>query len=255
MVYTLSVKTGTFDAHDHLQQYASEAELEAALAAAEAAGVQGMLCCGTCPEDWSRVLELSGRYPAVRPAFGLHPWFSAEGGWLEKLEEFLRRCPSACVGEIGLDAVKDRPGQEEDFKSQLELAERFRRPAVIHCVQSWGRLAELLKKNDLPAFMLHAYGGPPEMVRDFAALGAYFSFGGEITSPPREKLRAALAAAPGDRLLFETEAPAPGAAAWRAGPAGIAEVVAAAAGLLGLPAEELAAVSLENAKRFTGELQ
>ncbi|MHB0995448.1 MAG: TatD family hydrolase [Elusimicrobiales bacterium] len=244
-----------FDAHDHLQQYAGEAELEAALAAAEAAGVQGMLCCGTCPEDWSRVLEIAGRHAAVRPAFGLHPWFSAEGGWLEKLGEFLRRCPAACVGEIGLDGVKDRPGQEEDLKAQLELAERFRRPAVLHCVKSWGRLAELLKKNDLPAFMLHAYGGPPEMVKDLAALGAYFSFGGELTSPGRDKLRAALAAVPQDRLLFETDAPAGGGAPWHAGPAGVAEVVTAAAGLLGLPPEGLAALSLANTERFLGELQ
>lgn len=255
MVYTLSVKTGTFDAHDHLQQYAGEAELEAALAAAETAGVQGMLSCGTCPEDWARVLEIAGRYQGVRPAFGLHPWFSAEGGWLEKLEEFLRRCPSACVGEIGLDGVKDRPGQEEDFKAQLELAERFRRPAVVHCVKSWGRLAELLKKNDLPAFMLHGYGGPPEMVKDLAALGAYFSFGGDLTSPKRDKLRAALAAVPQGRLLFETEAPAPGPAPWNSGPAGVAEVVAAAAGLLGLPPDGLAAISLANTERFLGELQ
>lgn len=249
------MKTPCFDAHDHLQNYSSEAELEGALAAAEAAGVQGMLCCGTCPEDWARVLEIAGRYSGVRPAFGLHPWFAAEGGWLEKLEEFLRRYPSACVGEIGLDAVKARPAQEEDFRAQLELAERFRRPAVIHCVQSWGRLLELLGKNDLPAFMLHAYGGSPELVKDLAGLGAYFSFGGEIMSPGRDKLRAALAAAPRDRLLFETESPSPGAAAWRAGPAGAGDVAAAAAGLLGLPAEELAALALENAERFLGELQ
>lgn len=255
MVYTLSVKKGTFDAHDHLQGYATEAELEAALAAAEAAGVQGMLCCGTCPEDWARVLELAGRYQGVRLAFGLHPWFSAEGGWLVKLEEFLRRCPAACVGEIGLDGVKRRPGQEEDFRAQLELAERFRRPAVLHCVQSWGRLLELLRKNDLPAFMLHAYGGSPELVKEFAGLGAYFSFGGELASTGRDKLRAALAAAPRDRLLFETDAPAAGSAAWHAGPAGVTEVVTAAAGLLGLPPEGLAALSLANAERFLGEFQ
>lgn len=255
MVYTLAVKMPCFDAHDHLQSYATEAELEASLAAAAAAGVQGMLCCGTCPEDWARVLEIAGRYQGVRPAFGLHPWFSAEGGWLEKLEEFLRRCPAACVGEIGLDGVKQRPGQEEDFKAQLELAERFRRPAVLHCVQNWGRLLELLKKNRLPAFMLHAYGGSPEMVKELAGLGAYFSFGGELTSPGRDKLRAALAAVPRDRLLFETDAPATGGAPWHAGPAGVTEVVTAAAGELGLPPEELAAISLTNTERFLGELQ
>lgn len=242
-----------FDAHDHLQNFDSDLSLEAALGAAAAAGVQGLLCCGTGPEDWARVLELAGRYPVLRPAFGLHPWVQAEDGWLEKLEDFLRRVPSACVGEIGLDAAKGQPGQEEIFTAQLELAARFRRPAVIHCVGGWGRLLELLKKAGLPAFMLHGYGGSPEMVKELSALGGYFSFGGELTDPKREKLRAALAAVPRERLLFETESPEPDAPAWRAGPAGVAEVVAAAAALLGLPAGELADLSFENAKKFTGE--
>ena len=254
MVYTLSVKTGYFDAHDHLQYFRTEDELEAAMGAAGAACVHGMLCCGTCPEDWGRVLEISGRYPLVRPAFGLHPWAAAEGGWLEKLEEFLRRCPRAAVGEIGLDGVKDLPGQEENFSAQLQLAARFCRPAVIHCVKSWGRMLELLKKAGLPGFMLHAYGGSPEMIKDLAALGGYFSFGGELTDPKRAKLRAALAAVPRDRLLLETESPEPDAPGWRAGPAGIAEVTAAAAAELGLPAGELADITYENAVRFLKEL-
>lgn len=242
-----------FDAHDHLQNFDSEQSLEDALRAAAAAGVQGMLCCGTCPEDWARVLELAGRYPALRPAFGLHPWFPAEDGWLEKLEEFLRRMPRACVGEIGLDGSRGLPGHEENFALQLALAGRFRRPAVIHCVGSWGKLTELLKKAGLPAFMLHSYGGAPELVRDLAALGGYFSFGGELTDPKREKLRTALAAVPRGRLLFETESPEPDAPGRRAGPAGVAEVVAAAAALLGLPEEELAGTAFENARKFTGE--
>ena len=221
--------------------------------AAEAAGVEGMLCCGTCPEDWARVLELAGRYPAVRPAFGLHPCYAAEDGGLEKLEEFLRRSPAACVGEIGLDGLKDLPGQEENFIFQLELAGKFRRPAVIHCVRSWGRMLELLKKKPLPAFMLHSYSGSAELVKDLAALGGYFSFGGEIMDPKREKLRGALAAAPAERLLFETESPEPDAPRWRSGPAGVAEVVAAAAGLLGRSETELAALSAANAKSFLGE--
>lgn len=233
-----------FDAHNHLQFYAADAALDAAMAAAAAAGVSGMLCCGTSPDDWGRVLEISCRYSGVTPCFGLHPWFAGEDGWQGRLEEFLRRVPGACVGEIGLDAVKSRPGQQEDFAAQLGLARAFGRPAVLHCVRDWGALLEQVKKARLPAFLLHGYGGPEEMVKDFAALGGYFSFGGAIADPGRERLRAALAAAPADRLLFETEAPDTG------GPAGVAAVVAAAAAALARPAEELAELSAANGGRF-----
>lgn len=233
-----------FDAHNHLQLYNADAALDAAMAAAAAARVTGMLCCGTGPDDWGRVLEISCRYPVVTPCFGLHPWYAGGDGWQGRLEEFLRRAPAACVGEIGLDAVKDRPGQEEDFAAQLALARSFGRPAVLHCVRDWGALLERLRGAGLPAFMLHGYGGPAEMVKDFAALGGYFSFGGALGDPGRERLRAALAAAPADRLLFETEAPDAG------GPAGVASVVAAAAAALERPAEQLAELSAANAARF-----
>lgn len=238
-----------FDAHDHLQNFASEDELGPALRAAGEAGVEDMLCCGTCPEDWGRVLELAGRDARIKPCFGLHPWLTAEEGWLPKLEEFVRRTP-CCVGEIGLDGVRGLPGQEEIFTAQLALAARFGRPAVLHCVKSWSRMLELLKGAHLDAFMLHAYGGSAEQVKDFAALGGYFSFGAEITDPARERLRAALAAVPPDRLLFETEAPERGQ-----GPAAVTEAVAAAAVLLGRTEEELAALTYANGLRFIGELK
>lgn len=241
-----------FDAHNHIQNYPSDAEEAEAMAAAAEAGVQGMLCCGTGPEDWGNVLEMAGRYEGVIPAFGLHPWRDAEDGWPGRLEEFLRRVPDACVGEIGLDGLKGLPGQEKNFALQLELAARFRRPAIIHCVKDWGRLLEMLSGAALPVFMLHAYGGSAEMVKAFASLNGYFSFGGELLDPKRDKLRAALAAVPAGRLLFETESPEPGAPAWRAGPAGIVEVVAAAAEILRKPVEELADSLLVNSKIFSG---
>ncbi|MCM2266958.1 MAG: TatD family hydrolase [Elusimicrobiales bacterium] len=243
-----------FDAHNHLQSYPSDSEGDAAMAAAEAAGVEGMLVCGTSPADWGTVLELSLRYPGITPCFGLHPWFAAEEGWLDRLEEFLSRAPS-CVGEIGLDGLKGLPGHEENFAAQLALAKKLKRPAVIHCVKSWGKLPELLRAARPPAFMLHAYGGAPEQTAELAALGAYFSFGPELADPKREKLRAALVAVPRGRLLLESEAPEKNVPGRPAGPAAVAAAAEAAADLLGLSEDELAGLTLGNAENFIREIQ
>lgn len=253
------IMTRYFDAHSHLQEYASARELTSALAAAKAAGVELTLCCGTSPGDWEKVAALSaaacGR---VIPCFGLHPWFIKEGvpGWLEALEGLLMRLPS-CVGEIGLDGGKngtDAARQEGVFRAQLGLAKKLGRPACLHCVRAWGRMLEIIKEDRPGPFLLHSYGGAPEMMADFAGLGGYFSFGGALLDPKRGKLRRALLAAPPDRLLFETEAPEPDAPGWRAAPAGIAEVTAAAAAILGKTAEETAALSRENGRIFLGAL-
>ena len=239
-----------FDAHNHLQDYPSAAALAAALAAAPPGG---MLCCPTRPGDWRRVLEIAAGDKRITPCLGVHPWFAAEAaaGWLEDLEAALPGAP-ACIGEIGLDGARPAPGQEEIFRAQLGLAKKLGRPAVIHCVKSWGRLTAILKELRPAAFMLHSYGGSAELAAELAELGGYFSFSGTIMEPGRAKLRAALAAVPRGRLLFETDSPAPGAGSWRRGPAGIIEVAAAAAALLGVPAEELAELSYNNGRAFTG---
>ncbi|OGR50676.1 MAG: hypothetical protein A2049_10685 [Elusimicrobia bacterium GWA2_62_23] len=238
-----------FDAHNHLQSFPSYDEEAAAMRLAAAAGVAGMLVCGTSPADWGLVLELSLRYAGTAtPCFGLHPWYPAEEGWLDRLEEFLTREPS-CVGEIGLDGLRGLPGHEENFAAQLELARKLGRPAVIHCVKSWGRLLEILRASRVPVFMLHGYSGSPELVKELSELGAYFSFGGGLLDPTREKLRAALAAVPRGRLLFETEAPENGA-----GPAAVGNTVADAAEVLGVPQDELAELSLANGLAFIKNL-
>ena len=245
-----------FDAHDHLQAYPSKETLDGALRLAAEAGVELMLCNGTSPGDWEAVLALAAGNKAVIPCFGLHPWFLKEGppGWLEALEGFLLRVPS-CVGEIGLDGGKnasDLARQEGVFTAQLRLAKKLGRPACLHCVKAWGRLLAILKEEAPGPVMFHSYGGPAEMVPELAALGAYFSFSGAILDGKRGKLRKALQAAPAERLFFETEAPAADAPGWRAGPAGVVEVISAAAAILGRPAEELAAQSWANGNRFIG---
>jgi len=247
-----------FDAHNHLQDYQGKDKLTEALRLAAEAGVVSMLCNGTSPGDWEAVLALAAENKEIIPCFGLHPWFIKEGapGWLEGLESFLLRVPS-CVGEIGLDGGKnatDLARQEGVFTAQLRLAKKLGRPACLHCVKAWGRMLELIKEEAPGAFLLHSYGGPPEMAAEFASLGAYFSFSGAIMDGKRAKLRRALQAAPPDRLLFETEAPDADAPGWRSGPAGVVEVIAAAAEILGKPAEELSALAWENGNRFIGGL-
>lgn len=245
-----------FDAHNHLQEYQSGAKCSEALRLAAEAKVELMLCNGTSPGDWEKVLVLAAEHKGVIPCFGFHPWYLKEGppGWLEALEGFLMRAPS-CVGEIGLDGGKNATGmarQEGVFIVQLRLAKKLWRPACVHCVKAWGRMLEIIKEEKPGPVMFHSYGGPAEMVAEFASLGAYFSFSGAILDPKREKLRRALAAVPAERLLFETEAPDADAPGWRSGPAGIVEVISAAAAILGRPAEEIAALSWDNGNRFIG---
>lgn len=153
------------------------------------------------------------KYPRVLPSFGYHPWYIKERtpAWREKLKWHLEQAPSA-VGEIGLDRwIKDRDDvqQEEVFIWQLRLAAERNLPVSIHCLQAWGRMLDLLRREPKPAcgFLLHSFGGPVEMVPELAKLGAYFSLPGYFAHDRKTRQRETFKKVPIDRLLIETDAP------------------------------------------------
>jgi len=116
------------------------------------------------------------------------------------------------VGEIGLDRwIKDadRAGQEEAFVWQLRLAAARNLPASIHCLEAWGALLDVLRREPLPArgFLLHSFGGPKEMIPELAGLGAYFSLPGYFAQERKARQREAFRSVPLERLLIETDAP------------------------------------------------
>jgi TatD DNase family protein len=66
-----------------------------------------------------------------------------------------------------------------------------------------------LKTEPRPAggFLLHSYGGPVEMVKSFADLGAYFSLPGYYAHERKDRQRETFRQIPLERLLIETDAP------------------------------------------------
>ncbi len=218
-----------FDAHNHFQDDWFDPHRERLLDELPRLGLGGMVVNGTCESDWPKVRELGRRVPWIVPSFGLHPWDcgNRSPAWEETLSAALLETPGAAVGEIGIDRwILDRARPDDPrlagmrrapldeqlqvFVRQLDLACRMKRPASIHCLDAWGPLIECLRRTPLPqrGFLLHAYGGPAEMVVDFAALGAYFSFNGNYLEERRVRNREAFRQVPAERLLVETDAPA-----------------------------------------------
>jgi len=229
-----------YDAHNHLQDAWLAPHRKVVLQELPALGVEGAVANGTEAADWGAVASLANEFPWIVPSYGLHPWHAGnrESDWQSHLRACLDAAPRAAVGEIGLDrwildhAKPDDPRldglrrapfdeQIEVFTWQLALAAEQNRAVSIHCLDAWGALADLLRVVRLPlrGVLLHAYGGPAEMVRSFAEHGAYFSFNGAFLkdlpagytagSPARLSRRLeAFKAVPAERLLIETDAPA-----------------------------------------------
>jgi TatD DNase family protein len=261
-----------YDAHNHLQDARLGADASSIVDASVGAGVLKMVVNGSSEEDWSDVLELAQRFPQVIPSFGYHPWYVKErtADWEQTFMRMLDATPAA-IGEIGIDRWienYDLPDQEQVFLWQLRLAAERELPVSIHCLQAWGRLLELLQNTPRPrcGFLLHSYGGPPEMIPALIALGAYFSLPGYFAHERKARQRDTFRHVPSDRLLIETDAPDQllpdernrhplvDAASGKPvnHPANLAAVYEFAAELLGEAVEPLAARVEENFLRLFG---
>jgi len=202
-----------FDAHNHLQDEWLAPHLPRVLGTLDQIGIAGAVVNGTIDSDWSAVALLAREHPWIIPSYGIHPWRVRERvpDWAEQL--CARLDAGGAVGEIGLDRWKagyDIEDQETVFRTQLQLAAGRNLPATIHCLRAWGALWDIVRASPIPAcgFLLHAYGGPVEMIEGFASRGAYFSFNGYFLAEPRHKKRESFTQVPLDRLLVETDAPA-----------------------------------------------
>jgi TatD DNase family protein len=199
-----------FDAHNHLHD-------ERIVATAEAlarASVQSCVVNGTSEKDWPQVSALAKRHAWIIPAFGLHPWYTADrsANWFDTLRRFLDQHPNATIGEIGLDRWMRNPNlpdQEIVFHQQLTLAAERNMAVSIHCLKAWGALEKSLQQNSRPVrgLLLHSYGGSSEMIHTFSKLGAYFSFSGYFAHERKAAQREVFKQIPLDRLLLETDAP------------------------------------------------
>lgn len=202
-----------YDSHNHLQDERLDGVRAEAVREVRSLGLAGMVVNGSAPDDWDGVRALADKYDFVIPSYGVHPWYAHEaaGDWERRLQDLLEERPSA-VGEIGLDRwIKnyDLPRQEEIFLRQWRMAAALERPVTIHCLKAWGRLFDLLRAEERAprGFLLHSYGGPQEMVKPLAELGAYFSMSGYFAHPRKAGHAETFRHVPADRLLLETDAP------------------------------------------------
>ena len=203
-----------YDAHNHLHDARLAPHLPAILDALRPLDLRGAVVNGTRENDWSAVASLASEHAWVLPSFGLHPWYAPQRSpqWLDALRRQLDAHPRAGLGEIGLDrwiAGHDLDDQRTVFTAQLALAAAENRPATIHCIQAWGALWDVIREHPLPArgFLLHAYGGPAEMVAGFVARGGYFSFSPYFLHERKHAQRDIFRQIPPERLLVETDAP------------------------------------------------
>jgi TatD DNase family protein len=202
------------DSHCHLD-YFSEAEIEAILARAEAAGVTRMVTIGTSVPQAAAVRALVERFPQVWGTVGVHPHRAAEGVMptVEELVALADHPRIIGLGESGLDYFYDkspRDVQQEGFRRHCRAARTSGLPLAIHAREADADIARILAEERAGGafpFLLHCFSSTPQLADQAVEMGGYISFSGILTFPRSTELREVAARLPLDRLLLETDSP------------------------------------------------
>jgi TatD DNase family protein len=201
------------DSHCHLDFPDFADDLASVFDRANRQGVQQFLVPGVAASNWQAVLELARKYPGVYPALGLHPHFLAsyQPEQLNLLAQLIEDNPAVvAIGEIGLDKSIDFPFTQQLVicQQQLELAQRYNLPVIIHCRKAHNELLRLLLQVKLNrGGVIHGFSGSLELAQRYVKLGFKLGIGGVITYPRAKKTRHAVTHLPLSALLLETDSP------------------------------------------------
>ncbi|MEU1277447.1 TatD family hydrolase [Streptomyces sp. NPDC005805] len=276
------------DSHTHLDM--QDGTVEEALARAAAVGVTTVVQVG-CDLKGSRwAAETAAAHRQVHAAVALHPNEAPRivlgdhggttqapgpgGGWsrqgareaggdaalddaLTEIDRLAALDEVKAVGETGLDFFRTGPegiaAQERSFRAHVEIAKRRGKALVIHDREAHADVLRILAEEGAPErTVFHCYSGDAEMAEICAAAGYFMSFAGNVTFKNARPLRDALAVAPAELVLVETDAPFLTPAPYRGRPNApylIPVTLRAMAEVKGLDEDTLAAAVAANTAR------
>ena len=115
------------------------------------------------------------------------------------------------IGETGLDYYRDSapPEVQRDwFRAHIEIAKQAGKALMIHDRDAHEDVLRILAADGPPEHVIfHCFSGDAAMAKRCAEAGYVMSFAGNVTFSSAQPLRDAVAAAPPDLILAETDAP------------------------------------------------
>ncbi len=224
-----------------------------------------MINVGTDAPYSKKAVEIAHAYPeGVYAAVGVHPNDGGEAGEFPAIEELAKDKKVVAIGETGLDyfrmannEARAKEKQKELFIKHIELAQKIKKPLIIHCRDAHDDLLALLlaTRHSLPACpgVMHFFTGTKEDAENYLDLGFYLSFSGVLTfTHDYDEL---VRRVPLEKILVETDAPFVAPVPHRGKrnePSYIKYVAQRIADIKGLSFEEVATRTTQNTRELFG---
>ncbi len=149
-------------------------------------GVNRFILAGASLRDNQEVLDLIQEYPSMYGVIGLHPEeadrYTQED--LLFLEQHLKDDKVIGIGEIGLDyhyTKENKERQKELFRSQLQLAQEYHLPVVVHSREATEDTIYILKEFPDVWGVIHSFSGSLETANIYIKMGYKLGINGVVT--------------------------------------------------------------------------
>lgn len=206
-----------FDSHTHINSDKFESNREDILIGMSEHNI-GAIIVGTNIKDSILAKDIVKDYTNLKFSAGIHPHDSDNiiiSDTITELEKLILEPDNVAIGECGFDFYyNDRnklyEKQEILFRMQIELAEKYNKPLIIHTRESFQDTYDILKEYRNLKVIYHCFSGNEDWFNKLNSLmhDSYFSFSGIITFKNNvTDIQNSVKVVPIDKILAETDSP------------------------------------------------
>ena len=205
-----------FDSHAHYDDSLFNNERDTLIEKMHKEGVTTIVSAGYSLEGTKRNIELSKKYSFIYTTAGISPNDLKES-WKNDIEEIekiindnLQSGKILAVGEIGFDYHYDidKKIQYESFSKQIDIANKYDLPIVIHTRDAVMDTLKMLKEKEVKnRGIFHCCPLNRELVKEALKLGFYISMAGPITFKNSKNANEIIEMVPIEKILIETDSP------------------------------------------------
>lgn len=209
------------DVHCHLNDEQYSNEVGQIIQNYLNAGVTKVVCASSDINSSKLAAEIASKNESVFYTVGVHPDECEKFNKTEMENLLSSNKKLVAVGEIGLDYFerdltdengnaihKNKEKQKQVFSAQIDLANKYHLPVVIHCREAYGDTLQILKQNPPKyGFDFHCYSGSLEYARELIKLGGKMSFTGNVTFKNAKNIQHVAQNLPLGCFMFETDSP------------------------------------------------
>lgn len=248
-----------FDTHSHYNDEKFNTDREEIIQKTYKQGITKFICAGYNLKSSREAIDLANKYDFIYSICGISPNdledYNQEN--ILTIKELAKNKKNVAIGEIGLDYYWNKENkdlQKQAFIEQIHIANELNLPIVIHSRDAVQDTIDLLKKNPVnKKGIFHCAQLNKYLVEEGLKLGFYISFAGPITFKNSKNAEEVVNLVPNDKILIETDSPylAPEPVrGTRNNSTNVKYVAQKIAELKGLPVEEIARITYQNAMRI-----